>query len=226
MDIFDWFIHNGIRIILLIIIIIIIIILIEVIIYNIIQFYKKWNYSYNNKHILICGGLTGIGKEIGKQLIQKCKILTILEKDKTLLRSTKYEIEDCTKCQGDNVKIVSCDPCDFFTLTPEIEGLINVNGDVDMVVYCAEWIYSTNLFDVQSQEFEDVLELYYGFVNLMKIFLPKMMNVKKGEIVVILPWVTLSPYTGYATSSPYYNAISGYIHVMRNELSKFPDIKV
>lgn len=227
MDGIDWFLTDGIRIIFGIFIIIVICIIIEQIIYQIITYIHAMRYSFKEKHILIIGGLTGLGKELSKQLIHNCKHLSILDKDKTLLKSTKYEIEDFAKNKGEiNVSIVPADICDYIQLQPKVDELVTTVGNIDMVIINIETIHSHYLFTTSMEEYENSADIYYSLLNIMKIIIPKMMDKNKGEIVIIMPWVALSGYIGYSTSTPMYYAIRGYIQVMRNELSKFDGIKV
>lgn len=223
----EWFLTNGIRIIFMIFILIIICIIIEQIVYHIGTYVHMARYSFKDKHVLIIGGLTGLGKEMSKQLIHKCKHLSILDKDKTLLKSTKYEIEDFAKDKKEsNVSIVAADICDYIQLQPKVDELTSKEGDVDMVIVNIETVVSHYLFTTLMEEYENAADIYYSLLNVMKIVVPKMMDKNKGEVVIIMPWVALSGYIGYSTVTPMFYAINGYIAVMRNELSKFDGIKV
>ncbi len=96
---------------------------------------KDWVY---NKHALITGASDGIGKELCKNLVGKCRKMSLIDRDSQKLCYLKKELTDIDSNSLTKLELYTLDICDRDNTHNLFNKIYRINNDtVEMFINCA-----------------------------------------------------------------------------------------
>jgi len=181
--------------------------------------------SLFNKHVIVVGGSSGIGKSMAIQAAQhNARAVTIISRSMSNLEAAKVDIlAASSKC---DVKVISADITKHDETIQAIDDAINEHGAPDYLVCAAGAAFPGYFLEQGMDVFKKSVELnYLGTVSCAKAALPHMVAAKSGHVVLISSGAGISGWLGYSSYSPTKFAVRGLGEALRNEFSGF-NIKV
>lgn len=172
-----------------------------------------------NKHIVITGGSSGIGKSLAVLFAKKGAHVTILARNKEKLQNALNEIKKA--CIDDQQKItsVSVDVSDFEVLKKELEIIENNVGPIFGLINCAGIAICGKVEEITVKEIKTMLNVnYLGTLYPIQLIIPKMKQRKEGFIVITASQVALMGMFGYSIYSSCKFALRGLAESLEMEL--------
>jgi len=183
------------------------------------RFVKKPKLNYKNKHVIITGASTGLGKAYAKIVAKQGGKLTIISRNKERLKLAQDEL---SKISDYDVVATSADVIDEQQVLTAVQNGIEKHGTPDLVVACAGLSTPGLFHELDSYSFKKQMDLnYFGSLYVVKAALPSMKAAKKGEILFVSSAMGLMGFAGYAAYCPTKYAVKGLADVLRNELSLY-----
>lgn len=173
---------------------------------------------FDGKLIIITGGSSGIGKNLGKKLISKGANLALIARDENKLRSVQDElVSEATS--GQKIEALSCDVADANAVEQTIRSIADKLGSPDILINSAG-ILRESYFEKQSLEmFHEVMDInFFGTLHCIKAVLPFFKEKGGGRIVNICSMAGLIGCFGYSAYCSSKYAIAGLTNTLRQEL--------
>ena len=180
------------------------------------------SFDYDNKHVIVTGGSSGIGLECAKAYAKKGANVTIVARDKAKLSIAMDELEACKK-EGRRIMSISVDTSSSQEAVSEkLASSIRENGAVDVLVNCAG-ISVAGAFDEQaSSNFERMMKVnVLGSIYPTRAVIEGMKSKGAGRIVFVssqVAQVAIHGYTSYAASKW---ALRGLAEALQMEVKPF-----
>lgn len=169
-----------------------------------------------NKVIWITGASKGIGKAIGKRLMQSNNKIIFSSSNKNTLRDLVEEIGMST-----NVFFFPCDVSDAEQVMSTNEKISNTIGNVDILINNAGVANFKSFNESTLEQFESMTNVNFRGVYLCsKAVLPEMINKKKGMILNITSVAVFDTFLNASIYSATKAAVHKMAEVMRNEVRK------
>ena len=163
--------------------------------------------------ILITGASSGIGKELAKNLVSKCKKLFLLARSFDKLNLLKKELEE----KFPNLECT----CIKYDLT-DINNLENIIGncDVDLLINCAGFGKITDFSKLSDKEDLDTINVnFISPLILTKKFSEKFLQNGQGIILNVCSTAALYQHPYMAVYSSTKSALLHYSLALDEELS-------
>ena len=185
---------------------------------------RSYRYSFSNKHVLITGGSSGLGLELAKKIASEKASVTIVARNKGLLKKAKAEIEEYCKQSGlmsQQVCIECADVCSRDELSTAVCNAVNTNGAIDVVICNAGMAKTGYAFGQEIEDYQASVDInYMGTVNTLFCTVPDMIRRNRGEIYLVGSTCSMLSYTGYTAYAPSKYAIKGLADGLRMELDR------
>ncbi|MCL4504933.1 MAG: SDR family oxidoreductase [Chloroflexi bacterium] len=174
---------------------------------------------YENQHVIITGGSSGIGKATAKLLAAQGAHVSIIARNADRLSAARDEIEQARAGAGQRVRAYSADVSVNAEALRAVNAACADNGAPDFVITSAGMV-QPGLFKDQGVEwFEKTMQLnYLGTVYTIKAALPGMLERRRGHIALISSGAGVLGLYGYTTYSPTKFALRGLAQALRSEL--------
>jgi all-trans-retinol dehydrogenase (NAD+) len=132
------------------------------------------------KNILITGGATGIGKEMGKIALEKgVANLIIWDIDKVKLKETESEF----KTQYSNVNIIVVDVSDLQQIISASEKTKQLVGTIDILINNAGILIGKYFHEHTHSDIHNGMIINANaYMHVVREFLPEMLNSNSGHI--------------------------------------------
>ncbi len=175
--------------------------------------------KFLEKHAIITGGSSGIGKACAKRLASLGANISIIARDENKLSIAKAEIEKNIQNERQKIVAIVADVSDRYKVEKAIAIAVDKIGDPDLLITSAG-IAIPGYFQQQSIEiFERSMAInYFGSLYTIKAVLPLMIRRNKGQIVLISSGAGAIGIYGYTTYSPTKFALKGLAESLRGEL--------
>ena len=175
--------------------------------------------KYLDRHAIITGGSSGIGKAIAQLLVQQGASVTLIARDRTKLEQAQQEITAFKTEQTQRIEIAVADVAQQESITEAIERAINSLGTPTLLITSAGMVHPGYFTQIPLEIFERTMAVnYFGSLYSIKAVLPKMLERQQGRIVLISSGAGLIGIYGYSTYCPSKFALRGLAESLRGEL--------
>jgi len=175
--------------------------------------------GFENRHVMITGGSSGIGKAVAILLGGKGSHISIIARDKEKLETAKGEIEAAGLSPDQKVFTSSADVSDRLQAESAVSAAIHEMGPPDVLVTSAGIAHPGYFMDLPIEIFERTMAVnYFGTLYTIRAALPAMLERKKGHLVLISSGAGLVGIYGYTPYSPSKFALRGLAESLRGEL--------
>ena len=172
---------------------------------------------FKDKLIVITGGSSGIGKNLGKKLLLKGADIALVARDKEKLQSAKDELSAIAK-ENQKIDMFSCNVADYTAVTTTFLEIADTLGSPDILINSAG-ILREGYFEGQSMStFHEVMDInYFGTLHCIKAAIPYFKEKGEGRVVNICSIAGLTGCFGYAAYCSSKHAIAGLTSTLRQE---------
>ncbi|MEA5499142.1 SDR family oxidoreductase [Limnoraphis robusta BA-68 BA1] len=175
--------------------------------------------NFNQKHAIITGGSSGIGKATAKLLAASGANITIIARSLEKLETAKAEIEAVKLQSEQRVFTQVVDVSDRIKVEIAMENAVQEMGVPDILMTSAGISIPGYFKDVPIEIFEQTMAInYFGSLYAVRAVLPYMEPQKKGNIVLISSGAGLIGIYGYTPYCPSKFALRGLAESLRGEL--------
>ncbi|MEL6927735.1 MAG: SDR family oxidoreductase [Cyanobacteria bacterium J06600_6] len=175
--------------------------------------------KYLNRHVIITGGSSGIGKAIAQLVAQQGANVTLIARDRTKLEQAEGEIRALNLEPGQKIEIRVADVANSKSITLAIDRAIASLGTPDLLVTSAGMVHPGYFTQMPLEIFEQTMAVnYFGSLYSVKAALPAMVTDQQGQIVLISSGAGLIGIYGYSSYCPSKFALRGLAESLRGEL--------
>ena len=174
--------------------------------------------KYLDRHAIITGGSSGIGKAVAILLAIEGANLTLIARDRQKLARAKEEI---SAAAGSSVRVFtrSADVANRQEITTAIEEAIAQLGTPELLVTSAGIVHPGYFEQIPLEVFEQTMMVnYFGSLYSVKAVLPTMETLHRGNIVLVSSGAGLIGIYGYSAYCPSKFALRGLAESLRGEL--------
>jgi 3-dehydrosphinganine reductase len=173
----------------------------------------------NQKHAIITGGSSGIGKATAKLLAQQGANITIIARDRNKLETAKTEIEQVKINSQQKILAIAADVSLATAIENAMETAIKQLGSPQILIASAGIAYPGYFEEIPVEVFEKTMAInYFGSLYSIRAVLPAMKAQKQGQIILISSGAGLIGVYGYTAYSPSKFALRGLAESLRGEL--------
>lgn len=174
---------------------------------------------FDNRHIIITGGSSGIGKATAKLLVSEGANVSIIARDRTKLEAAKAEIAAAKINPNRQIFSIAADVSNWRQIEAAIQTCIDSIGTPDILITSAGIAHPGYFQELPIEIFERTMAInYFGTLYSIKAALPSMEKQQKGHIVLISSGAGLIGIYGYTPYSPTKFALKGLAESLRGEL--------
>jgi len=174
---------------------------------------------FQNKHVLITGGSSGIGLSLAKQLSSYGAHVCILARREEVLQAALAEIKNLKKHDGQRFASLSADASNHEKISQVITQYINAEGTPDILINSAGVVQPGLFQDLTPHDFEWNMRVnFYGTVNATRAVIRPMMARGSGAIVNISSMAGYLGTYGYTAYSATKFAVRGFSDALRSEM--------
>lgn len=166
--------------------------------------YLFWVPNLDEKHVLVTGGSSGIGKCVAIAAARFGAHVSIIGSDSVKLFAVRKEI---MKARKNDTQLVTCTVADvghLRELEPAMETIVGAVNEVDMLVTCAGFAVCGTFEQVPYFDVNHMIQTnLIGTLNAVRLVVPSMKRRQSGNIVLVGSQVSLMGlygYSGYACS--------------------------
>lgn len=173
--------------------------------------------NWQQRHVIITGGSSGIGKATALLLASRGATLSIVARDPEKLTQAQTEIEAVHP--QTKVLPISADVANRAEAEQAIRRAIEQSGPPDAIITCAGIAHPGYFRDLSIEIFEQTMAVnYFGTLYCLKAALPAMERQEKGHVVMVSSGAGLIGIYGYTPYSPSKFALRGLAESLRGEL--------
>nr|WP_299491669.1 SDR family oxidoreductase [Acaryochloris sp. IP29b_bin.137] len=175
--------------------------------------------DFNQRHIMITGGSSGIGKATACLLASQRANLSLIARTPSQLDIAVQEIT-ASQIQPDQQAVaLAADVADREALTQAIQTATAQLGPPDILITAAGIARPGYFQEIPLEVFEQTMAVnYFGTLYAIKAVLPLMEERQRGHIVLISSGAGLVGLFGYTPYSPSKFALRGLAESLRGEL--------
>ncbi|MBV1919761.1 MAG: SDR family oxidoreductase [Pseudomonadales bacterium] len=171
---------------------------------------------FQDQHIVITGGSSGLGLELAHQLANEGAKLTLIARNQSKLENAKATL--ITQHPNLSILIRSVDVCNETDITHAINAIAESQQGIDILINSAGILREGYFEQLPMQDFRDVMEInFFGTINAIRATLPYLKK-SQGKIVNIASMAGLTGVFGYTPYCSSKHALVGLSESLRYEL--------
>ncbi len=175
--------------------------------------------NWQQRHAVITGGSSGIGKATALRLASRGANITIVARDPARLAAAKAEIEAVRSTPTTTVLTIAADASVRSQAEQAMQTAIHQLGAPDLLVTSAGIAHPGYFRELPIEIFEQTMAInYFGSLYCIKAALPAMEQRQQGHLVLISSGAGLIGIYGYTPYSPSKFALRGLAEALRGEL--------
>ena len=175
--------------------------------------------KYLQQHVIITGGSSGIGKAVGKLLVQQGANLSLIARDRAKLVLAQQEMQTIASKPNQKILIFVADVSQVAEITTVIEQAISELGAPKLLVTSAGIAHPGYFAQIPLAVFEQTMAInYFGTLYAIKAVLPAMEAEGQGNLALISSGAGLIGIYGYTAYCPSKFALRGLGESLRGEL--------
>lgn len=175
--------------------------------------------DFNQRHVMITGGSSGIGKATACLLANQGANLSLIARTPSQLDVAVQEITAAQVQSDQQVIALTADVADQEALTQSIQTATTQLGPPDVLITAAGMARPGYFQEIPLDVFEQTMAVnYFGTLYAIKAVLPLMEERQQGHIVLISSGAGLVGLFGYTPYSPSKFALRGLAESLRGEL--------
>ena len=175
--------------------------------------------KYLDRHAIVTGGSSGIGKAVAKLLVRQGAHLSLIARDRQKLVTARRELILEAPQTTQKISILTADVADRSSISTAIETAIAQLGTPELLITSAGMAHPGYFEQIPLEVFEQTMAInYFGTLYSIKAVLPAMKRRQKGRIVLISSGAGLIGIYGYSAYSPSKFALKGLAESLRGEL--------
>ena len=174
--------------------------------------------NFHNRHIVITGGSSGIGKAIAREFLKRGNHVHLLARNLDLLQQTRSELNQDRKCKG-TVSVHACDVSDSGDVEQTFREFAAAKYNISVLVNSAGVSRPGYFEALPREDFEGMMRInFFGTLNCVKAILPELKKQGDGYIVNVSSMAGLLGVFGMTAYSATKFAINGFSESLRQEL--------
>jgi 3-dehydrosphinganine reductase len=176
--------------------------------------------NFKDKHAIITGGSSGIGKATAIMLAAEGAHISIIARDPARLSAAKAEIERARASETQRVGAYTADVSVSADIQRVIVAAIADNGAPDILITSAGMVEPGPMQDQPVEYYERSMQVnYLGTVYAVKAVLPDMIKRRRGHVVLISSGAGVLGFFGYTSYCPTKFALRGLGQALHSELN-------
>lgn len=174
---------------------------------------------FNQQHVIITGGSSGIGKAVAKLVVQQGANVSLIARNESKLQQAEGELNALKIYPQQHILTLIADVSQEKEITQAIENAIAQLGNPDILINSAGIAIPGYFSEIPSEVFKQTMAVnYFGTLHAIRAVLPIMETTKQGHIVLISSGAGLIGLFGYSAYSPSKFALRGLAESLRGEL--------
>ena len=172
---------------------------------------------YQNKTALITGGSSGIGLALASRLLESGASVTLLARNQQKLDNAKSSLLSVN--ENFVVNTITADVTEVDSLHKSLSVYQAQHGTPDILINSAGVARPGYVEELPLEVYRWTMDIdYHGTVNMVKLFLPGMLERGSGHIINISSMAGIVGVFGYTAYSGAKFAVKGFSDVLRSEL--------
>ena len=171
---------------------------------------------FQDKHVVITGGSSGLGLELARQLVAQGAKLSLVARSESKLdqaASNLHQLQPAAR-----VVVQSLDVRSEESARAGMQQLVLANGDIDIMINSAGILREGPFQSLPMNDFREVMETnYFGLLIATRAALPSLLKTR-GRLVNIASMAGLTGAFGYTSYCASKHAIVGLSEALRYEL--------
>ncbi|MDY7079901.1 MAG: SDR family oxidoreductase [Chloroflexota bacterium] len=178
--------------------------------------------DFYNRHVIITGGSSGIGRATARLLAQRGAHVSIIARRQELLDETLAELEALRENPAQRLQAHPADVTDW-EQTQEAIGVFTAGGFPPAILINAAGLAHPGYFEeLPLKIFYQTMDVdFFGTLHPIKAALPAMMEQRSGHIVNFSSVAGFLGVFGYTAYSAAKFAVRGFSDVLRQEMKPY-----
>ena len=174
--------------------------------------------TFHQRHVIITGGSSGIGRAIARLLTQRGAHISIIARRQELLDETLTELDGLRSTPAQRLTVYSADLADWEQAK---QAIATLTADIppDILINAAGFAHPGYFEELPLDIFRKTMDIdYFGTVYATKATVPMMIERKAGHVVNISSMAGFLGVFGYTPYTPAKFAVRGFTESLRQEL--------
>lgn len=171
---------------------------------------------FGNKHVVLTGGSSGIGRSMAELLVEAGADLTLVARRAGPLEETR----DALKSKGESsVRVLPLDVSDAQAVEDAVKKLI-AEQPVDMLINNAGVAMPGRFLETAADEYRRQMDInYFGAVNMCRALVPHLIERGHGHVTNVGSLLSVMGLYGYSAYAASKFALQGFSECVRAELA-------
>jgi len=184
---------------------------------------EKMNISLDNKHALVCGSSSGIGRAIAIEFARLGAQITLVARNEELLLAVKKAL---SVDKGQTHHHLVADFSDSASLRAIIKAYLETVPPINILVNNTAGLLKGDIVTTKTAAFQEGFNLQFISSHLLtQLLLPGMIDSDYGRIINILSTSVKQPITGLGVANTIRGAVANWSKTLATELGEY-DITV
>ncbi|KAF5283441.1 hypothetical protein FQA39_LY04817 [Lamprigera yunnana] len=177
--------------------------------------------SIDNRHVVIVGGSSGIGKATAVLAAKQGAHVTIIAQDLRKLNLAKVELTNACVNEKQEITAVSLDVTNYDS-TREVFNEIDARKPIYMLINCAGKAICGELEKMKVEDIKSIVDLnLLGTIYATQCAIPMLKSRREGIIVIVASQASLIGIYGLSVYSASKYALKGFAEAIDMELQNY-----